>query len=127
LPRRPAQRPSSTQVIGLARRCLASNAVQRALAADQLVRELPFTIDTPDGPGYVNGRIDLLFRKDATWTVVDYNPDVGGEDLGLAGAAKKHEAQASAYVEAVRRITEAPADVVFVFARSGDEATALGA
>jgi hypothetical protein len=28
--------------------------------------------------------------------------------LGLAGAAKKHEAQASAYVEAVRRITGAP-------------------
>lgn len=54
------------EVIRLARRCLASNVVQRALAADELVRELPFTIEIPDGPGYVNGRIDLLFREDAT-------------------------------------------------------------
>jgi hypothetical protein len=45
--------------------------------------------------------------------------------LSLAGAAKKHEAQASAYVEAVR-ITGAQAPLVFVFARSGGEATALG-
>jgi ATP-dependent exoDNAse (exonuclease V) beta subunit len=115
------------EVIGLARRCLASNAVQRALAADQLVRELPFTIEMPDGPGYVNGRIDLLFREGATWTVVDYKTDAVDEALGLAGAAKKHEAQAGAYVEAVRRITGAEARVVFVFARSGGEATALGA
>ena len=113
------------EVIKLARRCLASDAVQRALVADQLVRELPFTIEMPDGPGYVNGRIDLLFREDATWTVVDYKTDVIDEALGLAGAAKKHEAQASAYVEAVRRITGAQAEVVFVFARTGGEATAL--
>ena len=57
--------------------------------------------------------------------MVDYKTDVVDEALGLAGAAKKHEAQASAYVEAVRRITGAQAEVVFVFARTGGEATAL--
>jgi len=56
--------------------------------------------------------------------VVDYKTDVVDEALGLDGAAKKHEAQASAYVEAVRRITGAPAQVVFVFARTGGEAVA---
>ena len=113
------------EVLRLARSCLASSAVQRALAADQLVRELPFTIEMPDGPGYVNGRIDLLFREGAAWTVVDYKTDLVDEALGLTGAARKHEAQASAYVEAVRRITGARAEVVFVFARTGGEATAL--
>lgn len=39
----------------------------------------------------------------------------------------KHEAQASAYVEAVRLTTGAQAEVVCVFARSGGGATALGA
>ena len=113
------------EAIRLARRCLASNVVQRALAADELVREIPFTIEVPDGPGYVNGRIDLLFREVTTWTVVDYKTDVVDEALGLAGAASKHEAQAGAYVEAVRRITGTPAEVVFVFARTGGEARAF--
>lgn len=66
--------------------------------------------------------MDLLVR-----CLVGYKTDVVGEALGLAGAATKHEAQASACVEAVRRITGAPAEVVLVFARSGSEATALGA
>ncbi|MBA2527255.1 MAG: UvrD-helicase domain-containing protein, partial [Pyrinomonadaceae bacterium] len=56
------------EVIKLARRCLESKVMQQAIVSDQLLREVAFTIPAPDGTGFVNGRIDVLFRDDEEWT-----------------------------------------------------------
>ncbi|WP_354699040.1 DNA helicase [Paraconexibacter sp. AEG42_29] len=110
------------EVIKLARRCLASPGVIAASTADQVVRELPFTVPGPGGAGFVTGRADLVYRVGDEWTVVDYKTD-GVPDRDLAAAAAHHEAQASAYMEAVRSVVGVVPRIVLVFARAGAEAS----
>ena len=110
----------ASQVLKLAQRCLASPAVVAAVSADQVIRELPFTVQSPDGTGFVTGRIDLLYRVGDDWTVVDYKTDTV-EDGELTAAGQSHAAQVSAYVEAVHAVVGREPRVVLVFARVGVE------
>ncbi|GMQ82143.1 MAG: UvrD-helicase domain-containing protein [Rhodothermia bacterium] len=47
------------------------------LAADQVFTEVPFSLPTLAGKKKVilSGKIDLVFRKDGVWTIVDYKTD----------------------------------------------------
>ncbi|HMS72219.1 MAG TPA: 3'-5' exonuclease, partial [Baekduia sp.] len=108
------------EVLRLTQRCLESPAVVAAQSADQIIRELPFTVQGPHGEGYVTGRIDLLYRVEDDWTVLDYKTDTV-EDSALAAAASAHEAQVSAYVEATRLLAGVAPRVVLIYPRVGGE------
>ena len=60
----------------MARACLASPVVARALAADELWREVPYTRRVADG--YATGRIDLVFREGDELVVADWKSDSVG-------------------------------------------------
>ena len=95
--------------------CLASDAVQRAVAADEAWREVPYMIATDDG--FESGRIDLLIREGDELTVIDWKSDSIGPDAVQQGA-ESHRGQGECYVAALERITGMPVrEVVFVFAR----------
>ncbi len=98
------------------------DAVARAIAADEMHREVPFTIKV-DGHFEV-GRIDLLIREGGTITVIDWKSDFiepGGEE---AKAEMAHAGQANAYARALRlTVPSLPVkEVIFVFARTGGQA-----
>ena len=107
--------------------CLTSDAVRRAVAADEMHREVPFTIAIGEGDerGFEVGRIDLLIREGNSVTVIDWKSDAkvkpGGEQ---AHTEAMHRGQADAYVRALR--ASLPDDlhvgeVVFVYARTGGQ------
>jgi ATP-dependent exoDNAse (exonuclease V) beta subunit len=100
----------------MARACLESDALARALASDELWREVPYTMELPDG--YGTGRIDLVFREGDSLVVVDWKSDSVGPG-SVAAAAEGHRAQAEAYTAALGVATGSPVhEIVFVFPRA---------
>lgn len=96
--------------------CLASPVVARALAADELWREVPYTLRVEDG--YATGRIDVVFREGEELVVADWKSDSVGPGA-VAAAAETHRSQGEAYKASLEattgmRLTE----VVFVFPRA---------
>lgn len=72
----------------LARRALEAEPLRRASGADRVLREVPFTIpvtglnDDVPAVHFLEGRIDLLFERNGSWTVVDYKTDsVSGDEV----------------------------------------------
>ena len=55
-------------------RALQSELLARVGRAEQVYRELPFTLLV--GNGLMEGKIDLLFCEQGKWTLVDYKTDV---------------------------------------------------
>jgi ATP-dependent exoDNAse (exonuclease V) beta subunit len=108
-------------VLAMARACLESDALARALAAEELWREVPYTMRVADG--YATGRIDLVFREGDQLVVVDWKSDsIGPSSVGAA--AESHRPQAEAYARALESATAALVDeVVFVFPRALSEST----
>lgn len=107
------------EVAALARACLASGVVQRARAAERAAREAAFTL--PVGDGFVEGRVDLLFREPDGLVIADYKTDrVTPEQVDARLAVYRN--QAAVYAFAVAEVTGLPVkEVVFVFARAGVE------
>ena len=107
-------------VLAMSRACLESRALQRACAADELWREVPYTMQV-DG-GYATGRIDLVFREGAQLVVADWKSDAVGP-AAVALAAESHRPQAEAYIRALTASTGiAVKEVIFVFPRARGEA-----
>ncbi|MBQ8922548.1 MAG: UvrD-helicase domain-containing protein [Oscillospiraceae bacterium] len=71
--------------------------------ADEVCCEVPFCQQR--GSEIVSGVIDLLYRKDGAWHIVDYKTNAERAHL-----AEKYAAQLAAYREAVRAIIGAEAD-----------------
>lgn len=110
---------AADEVLELARACLASPVVARALAADELWREVPYTRRVADG--YATGRIDLVFREGDELMVADWKSDSVGPE-GIEAAAEGHRGQAEAYADALEAATGTrPGEVVFVFPRAWSE------
>ncbi len=108
------------EVIEMARNCLASPTVQRAIASGSYYREVPFTIPADDG-GLAVGRIDLLFEDADELRLVDYKTDRVTE-ADLKNHVEIYGEQGSAYAIGANRSTGlAVGEVVFVFARLGIE------
>ena len=104
----------------MAEACLASDAVKRAVAADEAWREVPYMVTTADG--FESGRIDLLIREGDELTVIDWKSDSIGPDAVQRGA-EAHRGQAECYASALQRITKMPVkEVILVFARARAEA-----
>lgn len=105
-----------------ARACLSSDAARRAIAADEIHREVPFTIAVDGGEAYEVGRIDLLIREGDDLTVIDWKSDrvTAGEEQAHTEAW--HRGQADAYVKALRASLPESlhvGEVLFVYARTG--------
>lgn len=111
---------ASDEVLEMACACLGSPVVARALAADELWREVPYTLRVADG--YATGRIDLVFREGDDLIVADWKSDSVGP-AAVDAAAESHRPQAEAYVRALEAATQmAVSEVVFVFPRARGEA-----
>lgn len=110
---------AADEVLEMAKACLASPVVARALAADEMWREVPYTVRVSDG--YATGRIDLVFREESELVVADWKSDSVGPSA-VGAAAESHRSQAEAYAAALEGATGTrPTEVVFVFPRAGVE------
>ena len=82
---------------------LAHPLLRRAAASDALRRETPVLLQRDDGT-LAEGVVDLAFREDGAWTVVDFKTD-----RDLSERRDVYAAQVRLYAEAVARATGEPA------------------
>jgi hypothetical protein len=115
------------EVLAMARNCLASEVVQRALRSGRWWREVGFVVPgvAREGEGieggFTAGRVDLVFRQGEGLMVVDYKSDQASPAEAPAATAA-HHSQAATYVRGVGTATGLTVSgVVFVFARTKDE------
>jgi ATP-dependent helicase/nuclease subunit A len=73
---------------------LQSELMARVTRADEVYRELPFTVMT--AAGLMEGKIDLLFREGRRWVLVDYKTDAHVD-------AEKYRPQMAAYEAALKQ------------------------
>ncbi len=107
-------------VAAMARRCLESATVRRALASGSYHREVAFMVAGPNG-SLASGRVDLVFRVGGELAIVDYKTDTVAE-AAVDEHIVRHREQAALYAHAVARSTGlVVSEVVFVFARPGVE------
>lgn len=93
----------------------------RLRSADVVHHELDFTTEL--GPALLRGQIDLLYRVEGAWHVVDYKTDYvhGNPQAKL----ERYRLQLQVYADAVRRFTDAtqaPVTAGLYFLRTGQQA-----
>ena len=112
------------ELLALGTRALGSDLMKRAAEAERLIVEPPFTV--PLGGGMLEGRLDLVFEKGGTWTVVDFKTD----DIDAGDVPSRLEAyrpQGAAYAYALDRLGISPVGrVVFYFVRPDVEISIEG-
>ena len=79
------------------------------LAADEVYCEVPFCYaeDGQDGRIIWNGVMDVVYKSQDKWHIVDYKTNADRSDLD-----KKYRAQLSAYKKAFREMTDEDADAL---------------
>lgn len=77
------------------------------LEADEVYCEVPFCYkeDTGSGPVIWNGIMDVVYRSEGRWHVIDYKTNAEGDDLD-----NRYQNQLEAYVKAFKQITGEDAD-----------------
>jgi ATP-dependent helicase/nuclease subunit A len=109
----------AVEVVDMARNCLASPAVQRAIASRSFKREVPFTVSSVNGVAV--GRLDLLFTENGEATIIDFKSDQI-ETNEIDERVRSYQGQADAYAEGVSASMGLVASrIVFVFAHLGVE------
>ncbi len=80
-----------------------SRAWESLQTADRVLTEVPFTTSSNDDvPVVTSGVVDLAFRNEDGWTIVDYKTDNADENVLL----DRHAEQIKAYVRAWRTLFE---------------------
>ena len=74
-------------------------------------REAPVSMRTDDGV-LIEGVVDVVFREEGAWTVVDYKTDRDLDDL--EGALEVYRRQVALYAEMITRATGEPAHAVLM-------------
>ena len=98
----------------LVRRALDSPLVKRALESGRWWRETP--VAGPVGDGIVEGFIDLLFKEEDGFVIVDYKTDALGSDDEIERAMARYRLQGGGYALALSRATGANIkEVSFLF------------
>lgn len=94
----------------------------RAQEAATVLVEAPFATPVDNDPDHIiEGVVDLAFRGDDGWVLVDYKTDVG-DDEGFAGRVQGYRAQVELYGRAWALLTgEAVAEKVLLFTAQGRE------
>ncbi|MGI9189439.1 MAG: UvrD-helicase domain-containing protein, partial [Longimicrobiaceae bacterium] len=96
---------------------------ERAERAECRCYELPFTVRTDGGPGgeseeHLEGMIDLAFREEDGWVIVDYKTD-SGSDPAFARRREGYRRQLEMYAESWKRLTGEPVKERLIFWTSG--------
>ena len=99
------------------RRTLESDLIARARASSRVERELPLV--TVDADRVSEGYVDLAFREEAGWVLVDYKSDRDPSPETEAG----YERQVQAYASMLRETGEPVAAGYLLFTASGREHT----
>jgi ATP-dependent exoDNAse (exonuclease V) beta subunit len=108
-------------VAALAGACWRSAPVRAAAASPEVYRELPVGVLVAGV--VVNGAIDLLYRDDDQWVVVDYKTDAAPSPDVIR---ERYTPQGAAYALAVEEATGGVVrEVVFVAAAGGGEAVVV--
>ena len=92
----------------VARRVLSHPLLARARAAarrGECRREAPVSMRTDDGV-LIEGVVDVAFREQGAWTVVDYKTDRDLEEAG--GAIEVYRRQVALYAQMITRATGEP-------------------
>ena len=106
----------------LVRRALDSPLVKRALESGRWWRETP--VAGPVGDGIVEGFIDLLFKEEDGFVIVDYKTDALGSDEEVERAMARYRLQGGGYALALSRATGATVkEVSFLFLEPSREET----
>jgi ATP-dependent helicase/nuclease subunit A len=102
---------------------VASSSVwQRALASERRLAEVPFEIFLEgEGPAgtLVRGQIDLVFKEEGGWVLVDYKTD-RTEEAGAAALARRYAPQVELYARCWQRSTEEPVKEALLYFLSAD-------
>ncbi len=110
------------EVREMARRCLESESMKRAIASGAYQREVPFTM--PWNGGFATGRVDLISREGDGITVIDYKTDDVPVERCEVHAQEHHSGQAEVYGRAIEAATGLPVrKITFVFCRPAIEIT----
>jgi ATP-dependent exoDNAse (exonuclease V) beta subunit len=72
-------------------------------AAPERIHEVPYTRPHPTW-GSDSGRIDLLYRVNGAWRLIDFKTDEIREDDALANALEEHRPQIGRYAAAVQQL-----------------------
>jgi ATP-dependent helicase/nuclease subunit A len=92
----------AAQAVALARSVTASDIWRRALESDMRLVEVPLQALWQEdfaAPTILRGAIDLVFREEGGWVLVDYKTDRTGRG-GLEKAARRYAPQVRLYAEA---------------------------
>ena len=128
------------ELVDLVERVLDSDPWRRAAAADRVLSEVPFALHDAAGavvepgtagagpddgaaaPDLVEGVIDLAFREDGGWVIVDYKTDVG-TDAGFERRREGYRNQVDLYAAVWSRLTGDPVRerILFYTARNEQE------
>ena len=86
---------------------LPQDMLQTLLTAEEVYCEVPFCYseETEEGKVIWNGIMDVIYRKEGKWHIVDYKTNADGNDLD-----RRDQGQLSAYVKAFRATTGEEAD-----------------
>jgi ATP-dependent helicase/nuclease subunit A len=106
----------ATAAATLAARARTLPEIAAADTADLVYRELPFAVPLPDGT-LATGQIDLAYRKDGEWTVIDFKTAHLG-DASLA--VRLHGPQLAVYRRAMAKLVGAPVRSTLSLLQSGD-------
>jgi len=105
------------QAAALARSVTTSEIWRRAMQSETRLVEVPLQALWEDGfavPTILRGAIDLIFREDGGWVLVDYKTD-RLESGGQQAAARKYAAQVRLYAEAWEKCTTEPVNEAFLY------------
>ena len=72
-------------------------------SADEIQHEITFTTSDPEGT-VQSGQIDLLWRDEGGWKIVDFKTDTLRDDDDLVEAVKRHRGQVERYVRSAANI-----------------------
>ena len=90
---------------------------QRALKSDQCYTEIPFQLlldDEPALPTMLRGSIDLIFKENEKWILVDYKTDTVNKK-NVNTLIKKYTPQLKTYREAWEKCTQLKVDEMILF------------
>ena len=104
-------------VTGMLASFRASDFGRRILGSPEAYAELPFFV--PVGPGVLSGKIDLLYRDDGQWKIVDYKTD-DITPADLPARCERYRPQLQAYSLATGKLLNCdPPEACLYFTRLG--------
>jgi len=87
---------------------------ERIDQAKERYHELPYTQPLPQG-GMDVGSIDLLYREEEGWTIVDFKTDELRDEEALQGAVEKYQPQLMRYRQAVQELLKLSSQAFLCF------------